>query len=382
MKFTINRASFTQQINHVQRAIPTKTTIDILYGIKLTANSEGLTLIGSDANISILSLIAADDSMADLVIEEEGEVVLPARLLNDIIKKLPADEVSVSVNERHVATIRSAKAEFQIAGKDGNQYPRLPEIDATTEIQLPTLAFKNLINQTIFAASNQESRPILTGLHLTLEEGYINAVATDSHRLSQRQIPLELSDKQKVFQALTIPKKTMNELSRIVPDEAQLTLTVSNQQIIFHFDAITIYSRLLEGNYPATDRLIPESSETDLVVNSLDFLQAIERASLMAHEGKNNIVQLDLQNNQAELSVTGNEIGNVAEMIDYESLTGPGLKISFNPDYMKEALRSFGDCSIRLQFNSPVRPMLLSRLEVSEVPHNELIQLLTPVRTH
>ncbi|MGF3226847.1 DNA polymerase III subunit beta [Facklamia sp. P12932] len=382
MKFTINRSAFTQQINNVQRAIPSKTTINILYGIKLSLDSNGMTLIGSDADISIESHIAVDEPLANLQIEETGQIVLPARLLNEIIKKLPQDEVIVSVDDQFKATIQSGNAKFQIVGIDGNEYPRLPIIDLDHQIQLPTLTFKNMIHQTIFAASNQESRPILTGLHLMLEKDYLVGVATDSHRLSQREIPLKLTENSHHLEAITVPKKTMIELARIVPDNADLMMTISNQQIIFTFENITIYSRLLEGNYPATDRLIPNSSETEIILNAADFLQAIERASLMSHEGKNNIVQLDIQTDHIELFVKGNEIGNVAEEIQFVSSNGEELQISFNPDYMKEALRSFGDIEITIQFNSAVRPMLITPSVKSELPHNDLLQLLTPVRTH
>lgn len=382
MKFSINRSYFTQQVNNVSRAIPSKTSINILYGIKIEIASSGLTLIGSDSDISIKSLIPIEDESAQLSIDGYGEVVLPARLLNDIVKKLPTDQIEVSIDDKFTATIQSGSAEFQVMGIDGNDYPRLPEMDTDHEIELPTLAFKHMITQTIFAASNQESRPVLTGLHLTLEEACLTAVATDSHRLSQRQIPLTIKGTQEAFDPITIPKKTMNELARMVDDQATLTMSVINQQIIFKFDNITIYSRLLEGNYPATDRLIPTSSATEMVVNAYDFLQAIDRASLMAHESKNNIVQLDIQDQTVELSVRGNEIGTLAEVIECESIEGEAVKISFNPDYMKDALRSFGDISIRIQFNSAVRPLLLSSLEASEIPNNELLQLLTPVRTH
>lgn len=382
MKFSINRNRLTQEINHVQRAIPSKTTINILYGIKLTLTKEGITLIGSDSDISIESFISSSDSLADLRIEEMGEIVLPARLLNEIVKKLPEESVEVEVNEQFVATIRSGNAEFQIVGIDGNEYPRLPQIDQADQIQLPTLAFKNMIQQTIFAASNQESRPILTGLHLILKEDYLIGVATDSHRLSQREIPLKFNSSLSEFEAITIPKKTVIELARIVPETADLMMTLSNQQVIFSFENITIYSRLLEGNYPATDRLIPETAATEIQLNAYDFLQAIERASLLSHESKNNIVQLDIQSDHIELSVRGSEIGNVAEEISYESASGEALQISFNPDYMKEALRSFGDILITIQFNSAVRPMLITPSEKSEALHNDLLQLLTPVRTH
>lgn len=382
MKFTIKRQAFTTQLANVSRAIPSKATITILTGLKISVTSEGITLIGSDADISIESFLSIEDEALNLSVEEMGSVVLPARLFNDIIKKLPTDDVTIEVNQQFTTTVTSGTATFQIVGVDGNDYPRLPDIEANKRIQLPTASFKQMINQTIFAASNQESRPVLTGIHLIPAATHLTAVATDSHRLSKREIPIQLTEEQLNFNAITIPKKTVIELTRIVEDDQPLFMMVTQQQVIFVVDNLTIYSRLLEGNYPETDRLIPASHQTELVLNANDFHQAIDRASLMSHEGKNNVVQLDIDKGTVELSVAGNEVGHVAEEINYKTLDGEALKISFNPDYMKDALKSFGDIEIKVQFQSAIRPLLLSAATESEVPNNKLLQLLTPIRTH
>lgn len=382
MKFTIKRQAFTTQLANVSRAIPSKATITILTGLKISVTSEGITLIGSDADISIESFLSIEDESLNLSVEEMGSVVLPARLFNDIIKKLPKDDVTIEVNQQFTTTVTSGTATFQIVGVDGNDYPRLPDIEANKKIQLPTALFKQMINQTIFAASNQESRPVLTGIHLIPTPTHLTAVATDSHRLSKREIPVQLTEEQLKFNAITIPKKTVIELTRIVEDDQPLFMMVTQQQVIFVVDNLTIYSRLLEGNYPETDRLIPASHQTELVLNANDFHQAIDRASLMSHEGKNNVVQLDIDQGTVELSVAGNEVGHVAEEINYKTLDGEALKISFNPDYMKDALKSFGDIEIKIQFQSAIRPLLLSAATDSEVPNNKLLQLLTPIRTH
>lgn len=382
MKFTIKRQAFTSQLANVSRAIPSKATISILTGIKLSVTSKGITLIGSDADISIESFLSIEEEALQLSIEETGSVVLPARLFNDIIKRLPTDNVTIEVNPQFLTTVTSGTATFQIVGVDGNDYPRLPDIEADKRIPLPTAQFKQMINQTIFAASNQESRPVLTGIHLIPASTHLTSVATDSHRLSKREIPVTLSEEQLNFNAITIPKKTVIELTRIVEDDQPLFMMVTQQQVIFVVDNLTIYSRLLEGNYPETDRLIPTAHQTELVLNANDFQQAIDRASLMSHEGKNNVVQLDIDQGKVELSVAGNEVGHVAEEINYKKLDGEAIKISFNPDYMKDALKSFGDIDIKIHFQSAIRPLLLSAATDSEVPFNTLLQLLTPIRTH
>lgn len=382
MKFTINRNALTTQLANVSRAIPSKATIQILTGLKLSVSNEGITLIGSDSDISIESFLPIDDESLNLTIEKTGDVVLPARLFNEIVKKLPLENVTIEMNENFSVTVTSGKAMFNIVGIDGNAYPHLPEIEADKRITLPTASFKQMINQTIFAASNQESRPVLTGIHLQATSNYLTAIATDSHRLSKREIPVDINETQLNFDAITIPKKTMTELTRIIEDDQTLFMIVAQQQVIFIADNLTIYSRLLEGNYPETSRLIPTSHQTEMIVNANEFHQAIDRAALMSHEGKNNVVQLTVDNAVVELSVNGNEAGHVAEIINTKSAGGDDLNISFNPDYMKDALKSFGDIAVKVEFQSAVRPLLISAETESEIPHNQLLQLLTPVRTH
>ena len=382
MKFTIGRAAFTAQLIDVSRAIPSKATIPILTGIKITATKEGITLIGSDAEISIESFLSVQDDSLGLEIEETGSIVVTARIFNDIVRKLPTTKVTIETNEQFILTATSGEAIFSLNGTDGQSYPRLPEIESNRKINLPTVLFKELISQTIFSASNQESRPVLTGVHLMMNEGHITGVATDSHRLSRRQIPVEFTTDQANFEAITIPKKTLNELERIVQDDQTIEMIVTEQQVIFLIDNLTIYSRLLEGNYPDTDRLLPSSHTTEIVLNADQFLHAIDRASLMSHQGKNNVVQLDITDDNIDLSVQGSSLGSANESISAKSITGEPIKISFNPDYMKDALRSFSGVDINVGFTSSVRPLLISALEKSETPNNELLQLLTPIRTH
>ncbi|MFL2127815.1 DNA polymerase III subunit beta [Ruoffia sp. FAM 26255] len=382
MKFTIGRAAFTAQLIDVSRAIPSKATIPILTGIKITATKEGITLIGSDAEISIESFLSVQDDSLGLEIEETGSIVVTARIFNDIVRKLPTTKVTIETNEQFILTATSGEAIFSLNGTDGQSYPRLPEIESDRKINLPTVLFKELISQTIFSASNQESRPVLTGVHLMMNEGHITGVATDSHRLSRRQIPVEFTTDQANFEAITIPKKTLNELERIVQDDQTIEMIVTEQQVIFLIENLTIYSRLLEGNYPDTDRLLPSSHTTEIVLNADQFLHAIDRASLMSHQGKNNVVQLDITDDNIDLSVQGSSLGSANESISAKSITGEPIKISFNPDYMKDALRSFSGVDINVGFTSSVRPLLISALEKSETPNNELLQLLTPIRTH
>ena len=379
MRFSINRDYFIEQLNHVIRAIPSKTTMQILTGLKIELTNDQLILIGSDSNISIENIINVSEPAAQLTIIETGGIILTARLFIDIIKKLPTPIIEIEVNDRHTATIQSGKATFTLNGIHVNQYPKLPEISDTQELTIPSLLLKKMINQTIFSASNQETRPILTGLNITFHKTHLTGVTTDSHRLSKRDIPVETDLEQL---SLTIPKKTVIELTRILDDDTDVSISIMNQQIIFSFANLVIYSRLLEGNFPEVNRLIPTQHNTRLVVNTQQFIQAIDRAALLARVAKSNVVQLNINENSVSLYVQGITIGNSTEEIAYESVSGSPLVIAFNPDYMLDAIRSFGEESIKLSFISGERPLLLETASDSPDPHNQLIQILTPIRTH
>lgn len=379
MRFSINRDYFIEQLNHVIRAIPSKSAIPILTGLKLELTNSHLLLVGSDSSISIENMIEVSNPAAQLTISKTGGIILTARLFIDIIKKLPTPMIEFDVNERHAMTIKSGKATFTLNGNEIQQYPKLPEVVDTKEFTIHSLVLKRMINQTIFSASNQENRPILTGLNLTFHDTHLTGVATDSHRLSKRDIPIQTGLNQL---SLTIPKKTVIELTRILDDDTDVTIAIMNQQIVFSFANLVIYSRLLEGNFPEVSRLIPTQHKTELVVNTQQFIQAIDRAALLVRVAKSNVVQLNIDGDRVSLYVQGITIGNSTEEIAYESVSGEPLTIAFNPDYMHDAIRSFGEESIKLSFISGERPLLLEAANSESDPNNQLIQILTPIRTH
>ncbi|KRM86585.1 DNA polymerase III subunit beta [Liquorilactobacillus vini] len=377
MKFSIKRTAFIQRLTNVQRTIASKTTIPILTGIKLTLTNEKLILTGSDSDISIEAAIIKSDDNAQLEIEETGATVLPARFFSEIIKKLPGDTFSLNTFENQQTQILAGKSIFKVNGISAEEYPHLPEIEISQKITLAADLLKKVINQTVIAASNQESRPILTGVHLTIYQGQLTAVATDSHRLSQRKIPLDIND---LNYDVIVPSRSLIELARMLPDSSEkVELRISENQMLCFFDQTVFYSRLLEGNYPDTAQLIPNNSETELEVNANDFLAAIDRASLLSHEGNYNIVKLTLDPKQQLAKIYGNspEVGTINEVLNFESLTGKSLEISFNPDYMKDALHSFGQTTVKINFTQPLRPFTLTPSE----NQSNFIQLITPVRT-
>lgn len=378
MKFTINRNQFINQINNVQRAISSKTTIPILTGMKLVATQQGLIVTGSNVDISVQNLIAQDNEDNELEIASLGSIVLPARFFNEIIKKLPGEKFTLEIIENNQTLITSGNSEFTLNGLDANNYPHLPEVENNDQLTIAAEILHQLVNETVFSASTQENRPILTGLHLKITGNELLAVATDSHRLAQRKVTIN-NQSQNNYD-IVIPAKSLVELVRSFRDSEQdVKISISENQILFEFSQTLFYSRLLEGNYPATDRLIPQESSTQLEFEAKTLLDSVERASLLAHAGRNNVVRLVIENATKKATIYGNspEVGTVEEDLQPLSLTGEDLEISFNPDYLKDALRALGDTRIRLEFTAPLHPFTLK--PTSDVEN--FIQLITPVRT-
>lgn len=375
MKFTINRNLFIENLNNVMRAISSRATIPILSGIKLDLFDDELVLTGSDTDISIEIKIPVSD---DLKVESTGSIVLQARFFSEIIKKLPGKDFSFEVKDSFQTKIKSENSEFTINGLDANNYPRLPEIPDESSFVIAGKILRDIINETQFAVATQESRLVLSGVHFTFSPEKIKAVATDSHRLSERQISLENGPQTQTD--LIIPGKSLQELSRIIGEtDPEVKMCPGDNQILCQIGNISFYSRLLDGNYPDTDRLLPTESTTSVEFDLSELSSALERASLLTHAGPNNVVNLDLDTEKQTVKLTGTsaEIGNVEEEVSFKKLEGNNLNISFNPDYLRDALRASITDAVIMKFTEPLRPFTVT----PDKDDLEFVQLITPVRT-
>lgn len=375
MKFTVNRNLFVDNLNNVMHAISSRATIPILSGIRLNLTEDELLLTGSDSDISIEIRIPVSE---DLTVESTGAIVLPARFFSEIIRRLPGKEFSLEVKESFQTQIISENSEFTINGLDANNYPRLPEIPDESSFIISGKTFREIINETQFAVATQESRLVLTGVHFDFGPERIHAVATDSHRLSSRALTLENGPQAKTD--LIIPGKSLLELARIIGEtDPEIKVCPGENQVLFEIGNILFYSRLLEGSYPDTERLIPSESTTSVEFDLAELSSALDRASLLTHAGRNNVVDLtlDTENQTAKLSGESAEIGNVEEDVAFKKLEGKNLKISFNPDYLRDALRASVTDSVVMEFTQPLRPFTVN----PDKDDIDFVQLITPVRT-
>ncbi|WP_449622062.1 DNA polymerase III subunit beta [Robertmurraya sp. Marseille-Q9965] len=378
MRFIIQRDRLVQSVQDVMKAVTSRTTIPILTGIKIVATNEGVTLTGSDSDISIESYIPKEEAGDEIVeIKQTGSIVLQAKFFSEIVKKLPTDFVEMEVQNQLQVVIRSGKSEFNLNGLDPEEYPRLPQVEEENAFKIPTDLLKALVRQTVFAVSTSETRPVLTGVNWKVENGELICIATDSHRLALRKAKIEIETDHNYN--VVIPGKSLNELSKILDDNNELVeIVITENQVLFKAKHLLFFSRLLEGNYPDTSRLIPAESKTEVIVNTKDFLHAIDRASLLAREGRNNVVRLaTLESKGIEISSNTPEIGKVIEELIAQSIDGEELKISFSAKYVMDALKTLEGHEIKISFTGAMRPFLIRPLN-----DDSLLQLILPVRTY
>ncbi len=378
MRFIIQRDHLVQSVQDVMKAVTSRTTIPILTGIKIVATEEGVTLTGSDSDISIESFIPIEEDDKEIVeVKQPGAIILQARFFSEMVRKLPSDFVEIEVQNHLQTVIRSGNSEFDLIGLDAEEYPHLPQIEAENVFKIPTDLLKAMIRQTSFAVSTSETRPILTGVNWKVENNELYCIATDSHRLALRKAKIEMETP--ATYNVVIPGKSLNELSKILADNNELIeIVITENQVLFKAKHLLFFSRLLEGNYPDTSRLIPTESKTDVVLHTKEFLQAIDRASLLAREGRNNVVKLStIGDGMIEVSSNTPEVGKVVEELKGISIDGEDLKISFSAKYMMDALKAIEGNEINIHFTGAMRPFV-----IYPINDDSTLQLILPVRTY
>ncbi|WP_332692420.1 DNA polymerase III subunit beta [Halalkalibacter lacteus] len=379
MRFSINRDRFVHDVQNVAKAVSSRTTIPILTGIKIIAHAEGLTLTGSDSDVSIEVFIPKEDDGSEIVkIEEKGSIVLQARFFAEIIKKLPGNDVELIVQDQFATTIRSGSSVFNLNGLDPEEYPRLPQLEEDLLFRLPQDMLKNMIRQTVFAVSTQETRPVLTGVNLETDGGELICTATDSHRLAMRKATIEKNDETLSFSNIVIPGKSLNELSKIIEDTNELIdVVVTENQVLFKLKNLLFFSRLLEGKYPVTKSMIPTQTKTSLQLKTKPFLQTLERALLLSREGKNNVINLKtLDGGNVEITSVSPEVGKVTENIETQ-MQGEDMRISFNGKNIIDALKVIDSEEVKIIFTGAMSPFVIRPIE-----HDHYLHLFSPVRTY
>ncbi|WP_409227361.1 DNA polymerase III subunit beta [Gudongella sp. SC589] len=362
MKFKVEQKDLARHITIAQRGISTRSTLQILDGILIQANDNGLKLTATDLEISIETFIEA-------YVEEKGKIVLNSRIFGDIVKKLPDDTISFHVKDNHVH-IKCQNAEFNIIGNSGEDYPDLPIIMEENQFTISKDLLKSAIRQTVFATTQDETRPSLTGVLLEIANKEISFVSLDGYRLALRKMPTQSDIDEKII----IPGRSLNELNKILEDkEEDLTISLSQGQVIFNLGDTIMYSKLLEGQFFNYKDIMRSDHKTKVIVNRRSLQNGLERASLLAKEEKANLVKISVSN--GELIIKSNsEMGDVYEEINSDQ-DGDDLNIAFNSRYILEGIKIMDNEEIVMNFVGSLNPCI-----INGVDDDTYTYLVLPVR--
>lgn len=369
MNFKIKRTTLLHSLSKTTKAVSIRSPLPVLTGIKFDLQTDQLILTGSDSDITIQTTIEKNE---DLEIYEVGSVVLSAKYILEIVRKIDSEWISIEIIDGLLTRIEGSNSEFNLNGTNTIDYPRIDLSKSGTHFLLNSLMLKEIISQTKFAASDKETKPILTGINFKAKDGFLECVATDSYRLAKKIVPLEKD----VSFNITIPQKSLDEISKIIEKDISIDVYVSDRKVLFIFDSNIIQTRLIDGSYPDTSRLIPTDELYKLEVDATLLLTAINRVSLLSNE-QNNIIKLELSSEKVVLSSFMQEIGSVEENLIDAFYKGEPLQISFSSKYASEAIRSFNATKIRISFTGTMKPFIIKELDQENV-----IQLVLPVKTY
>lgn len=361
MHIQISQKELLKHINIAQKAISSRTTVQILEGILFIAKDNQLKLISTDLELSI-------ETIADCVVEEEGEIVIHSNIIGNIVRKLPNSMVDIKIKNEKI-NIKCENSEFNLMGQDALDYPQLPEKNGEAEITLDAETMKQAIRQTVFAASLDETRPALTGVLFRLEDSLLDFVALDGFRISLRKIKNETS----AIVNEIIPARALQELQKIIiEDNIRIQFVPGN--VIFYLDSTIVYSRLLEGKFINYKDIMETDPTTKLVINRVDFQNSLERASLLAREEKANLVKLNIEDQTLYIS-SNSDIGSVNESIQCKQ-EGDDLEIAFNAKYLLEGLKAMESEECELLMTGSLNPCIFHPVSEDE----DYTYLVLPVR--
>lgn len=370
MKFIINKEIFLEGLNIISHGLSTKNLIPVLSGIKLELTNDKLLLTTTDNDISIKVDIAKINIHK---IEKTGSIILIGKYLIEIIRKLPNELINFEVLTDAKIVINTSTSEFNLNGIEASEFPNLVMEESKSPLIIPKKIFKNIINQTIFATSTEETRPILTGINMKNNDNRIECTATDSYRLAKTIFSTKIENDVNVV----IPSKNLLELLKILTDDGNIELNIFSNKILFKFDNVLFQTRLLSGTYPDTTNLIPKEFDLVINLNLKDFYNILDRASLLTSEKDKNIVHLTINEKDIILTSTIPEIGRVEEQLNIINKGNKKLSISFSAKYMMDALKKLSSENIEIMFNGEMKPII-----VKEENNDDLIQLILPIKTY
>ena len=375
MKFSIKKELLLDALSKVSKAISTKNLIPVLAGVKFELKKKKLVLTASDNDITIQTTIEATND-EDFKIENEGSIIIQGKYILDIVRKLPEEFINIEVIDDLKILIYTDNSEFNLNGISESEYPNIGLEESKKKIDVTAGTLKSIVSQTAFATSNEESKPVLTGINFNIVGDILECNSTDSYRLARKVIHLDKSSEENYN--IVIPSHNLLEFTKILgSDDEIVELHVFSNKILFKTGNLKFESRLINGTYPNTSNLLPEDSMMVISTNLNDLYNVIDRVSILTSDKEKNIVTLETNGNTLILKSSSAEIGRVEEKMAIQKNNSEDIKISFSAKYMMEALKSFSTEMIDLHFVGEIKPILIKSSE-----DDSLTQLVLPIRTY
>ena len=349
MKLVCSKSNLLNGVQIVSKAVPNKTTMSILECILIDATGKNIKLIANDMELGIETVIEGN-------IIEKGRIALDARILFDIVRKLPDNMISIESDKSFKTNITCEKSKFSIIGKSGEDFTYLPSIERIDSVILSQFTLKEIIRQTIFSISDNDNNKLMTGEPFDINGDILKIVSLDGHRISIRKIGLKNSYPAR---KVVIPGKTLNEVSKIISDsiEKDVNIFFTGKHVVFEFDNTIVVSRLIEGEYFKIDQMLSSDYETKVTVNKKELLECIDRATLLVKEGDKKPIIINITDDTMELKINST-MGSMNEEIDIRK-QGKDLMIGFNPKFMIDALKVIDNEQIDIYLVNPKAPCFI-----------------------
>lgn len=376
MKLTIKKDLLLDGLNKVSKAISTKNLIPVLAGIKFDLKKKKLTLTASDNDITIQTVVTSTKE-DDFRVEKEGSIIVSGKYMLDIVRKLPDKYINIEVFDELKILIYTENSEFSLNGISEDEYPNINLDESKKKVTINNKVFKNIVNQTAFASSNEETKPVLTGINFNIVGDVLECNSTDSYRLANKVVKLERSSEENFN--IVIPSHNILEFTRILDDdeEGNVEMHISNNKVLFIYKNLKFQSRLINGTYPNTSNLMPKEDFLIVYTKLNDLYNVIDRASILTSDKDKNIVTLETNGNVLTLKSSSQEIGRVEEKMNITKNNEEEIRISFSAKYMMEALKSFSTETVEIHFVGEIKPILVKSSE-----DETLTQLVLPIRTY
>ena len=363
MKLVFTKSNLNKAVGIVMKAVPTRTTMNILECILIDATTNEIKFTGNDMELGIETIVEGE-------IIEKGKIAIDAKLFSEIVRKLPDNDITLTTDSNNNALITCEKSKFNIAGKSGDDFSYLPAIIKDKMITLSQFQLKEVINQTIFSIAINDNNKMMTGELFEVNEGTLKVVGLDGHRIAIRNIKLEgRSDDVRVV----IPGKTLQEISKILNADAESFVNIyfTNNHVLFEFDQTHVVSRLIEGDYFKISQMLSNDYETKVSINKKEFLDSIDRANLLIREGDKKPIIINILNGLLQVNVNS-AIGALNEDIDIDK-EGKDNMIGFNPKFLMDALRVIDDENVTMYLVNHKSPCFIRDKE------ENYIYLILPV---